>query len=69
MQVNQLEEGMTGKSNILKEKDDYEWSYRKQQKENERLRSELGDAKRLIIRMRAELVDISDLKVRLDIYI
>ncbi|XP_072032312.1 coiled-coil domain-containing protein 170-like [Amphiura filiformis] len=61
--VNQLEDGMAGKSNILKEKDDYEWNYSKKQKENERLRNELSDAKRLIISMRSELLSVSDLKL------
>ena len=58
-----LEEGVAGRSIIQREKDDQEWNYRKLSKENDRLRGELANARRLVMELKAEMTDLSNLKV------
>ena len=61
--ITQLEESLAGRSSLQKERDDTEWSRRKILKENDRLKGELSTAKRLIIDMKAQMLDVSNLKV------
>ncbi|XP_072163336.1 coiled-coil domain-containing protein 170-like [Diadema setosum] len=58
-----LEEGVAGRSALQKERDDVEWSQRKLVKENERLRGELANAKRLVVELKAEMMDVSNIKL------
>ncbi|XP_033632699.1 coiled-coil domain-containing protein 170-like isoform X1 [Asterias rubens] len=61
--ITQLEESLAGRSSLQKERDDTEWSRRKILKENDRLKGELSTAKRLIIDMKAQMLDVSNLKL------
>lgn len=58
-----LEEGMAGRTNIQREKEDYEFSYKKLIKENDRLRGDLGDAKKIILELKSGMLNVSNLKV------
>ncbi|XP_071833080.1 coiled-coil domain-containing protein 170-like [Apostichopus japonicus] len=58
-----LEEGMAGRTNIQREKEDYEFSYKKLIKENDRLRGDLGDAKKIILELKSGMLNVSNLKL------
>lgn len=61
--VANLEEGVMGRSNIQKDKEEMEWSYKKLGNENDRLRSELARAKKMVVELKAEMMDVSNIKV------
>ena len=52
-----------GRSNIQKDKEEMEWSYKKLGNENDRLRSELARAKKIVVELKAEMMDVSNIKV------
>ncbi|KAJ8045829.1 hypothetical protein HOLleu_08927 [Holothuria leucospilota] len=58
-----MEENLAGRSNLQREKEDYEWSYKKLSKDNDRLRGELGDAKKIITEMKTGMLNVSSLKL------
>nr|XP_054758190.1 coiled-coil domain-containing protein 170-like [Lytechinus pictus] len=61
--VANLEEGVMGRSNLQKDKDEMEWSYKKLGKENDRLRAELARAKKMVVELKAEMMDVSNIKL------
>ncbi|XP_022091031.1 coiled-coil domain-containing protein 170-like [Acanthaster planci] len=61
--ITQLEEALAGRSSLQKERDETEVGRRKLVKEVERLKGELSTAKRLIIDMKAQMLDVSNLKL------
>lgn len=61
--VANLEEGLAGRTELQKNKDDAQWSYKKLSKENDRLRGELANARRLVIELKAEMMDVSNIKL------
>ncbi|XP_030854172.1 coiled-coil domain-containing protein 170 [Strongylocentrotus purpuratus] len=61
--VANLEEGVMGRSNIQKDKEEMEWSYKKLGNENDRLRSELARAKKIVVELKAEMMDVSNIKL------
>ncbi|XP_078000196.1 coiled-coil domain-containing protein 170-like isoform X2 [Glandiceps talaboti] len=61
--INNLEGGLVGRSDLQKDRDDLDYSYRRVRKENERLRGLLGTARETIRDLKAQLLDTSNLKL------
>ncbi|XP_071963130.1 coiled-coil domain-containing protein 170-like [Antedon mediterranea] len=56
------DEGLLGRSTLEKEKDDIVMGQKKLQKENDRLRGQLGSARQVILELKAKLMEIGEIK-------